>query len=103
MNGVTTLTCMPYQRGVMELSTPMEDENAIAYTVNMVATNNRVGIPPCVPDYSSTNIHIAVWNCRGITRASFLPNLRGLLAVTRDAVMALTDIRIEYDNVREIL
>jgi len=47
---------------------PMKDGNAIAYMVNMVATNAGVGIPLRVPDYSSSNIHIVVWNYRGIAR-----------------------------------
>ena len=85
------------------MSTLMEEGNVIAYTMNMVATNNRVGIPPRVPDYSSSDIRIAIWNCRGIARASFLPNLRGLLAVTRAAVIVVTNIRVGYDNAREIL
>ena len=28
------------------MSAPMEEGNAIAYTMNMVATNNRIGILP---------------------------------------------------------
>jgi len=64
------------------ISTPREEGNAITYRVNMVATNVCVGIPPRVPDYSTSDIYIATWNCRGIARASFTSNLRGLLAVT---------------------
>ena len=33
--------------------------NAIACTVNMVATNNRISIPPRLLDYSSTDICIS--------------------------------------------
>ena len=85
------------------MSAPMEEGNAIAYMVNMVATNNHVGIPPRVPDYSNSDIDIVVWNCRGIACASFLPNLRGLLTVTRATVKVVTNFRVGDDNTREIL
>ena len=80
----------------------MDEGNDIAYTVNMVATNNRISFPPRVPEYATTDIRIAVWNCRGITRASFMPNLTGLLALTMTAVMVVIDIRVGDDNAREI-
>ncbi|KAJ8446384.1 hypothetical protein Cgig2_019277 [Carnegiea gigantea] len=85
------------------ISAPMDKGNGIAYTVNMVVTNNRIGFPPRVPEYETTDICIAVWNCRDIARASFMPNLTGLLALTRATVMVVTDIRVGDNNAREIL
>ena len=50
-----------------------------------------------------SDIRIAIWNCRGVARVSFLPNLWGLLTVTRAPVMVVMDIRVGDDNAREIL
>jgi len=85
------------------ISAPMDEGNDIAYTVNMVATNSRIDFSPHVPEYATTDICVAMWNCSGIARAFFMPNLTGLLALTRAAVMVVTDIRIGDDNAREIL
>ena len=42
------------------ISTPMEEGNAIKYTVSMVATNSIIGIPLRVADYCPSDIRIAI-------------------------------------------
>ena len=60
--------------------------------VSMLATNSHVSIPPRVTDYCPSDIRNAIWNCRGIAHASFLP-----------PVLVVTDIRVGDDNARGIL
>ena len=85
------------------ISTPVEEGNGINHTRQIVLSKLHIGTLPRVSDYCRSDVWIAIWNCRGIARASFHQHLKRLLSVTRAAVTVVTDIIVEDENTRELL
>lgn len=81
----------------------MEKGNGIKCAINMLVTNSWISIPPRVSDYFPIDISIGIWNCTGIACVSFLPNLMGLLSITRAPIMVVENIRVGDENARGIL
>jgi len=81
----------------------MEKGNGIKYITNMLDTKSWISIPPRVSDYYPSDISIGIWNCKGIACISFLPNLIGLLSITRAPIMVVMNIRVGDENARGIL
>ena len=96
------------QRGQLEAQvditlTRAAEGNGMKYTFQSVLSRSHISIPPRVSDSCPIDIWIAIRYYRGIARASFHQNLRGLLLVTQEAIMVISNIWVGDENAREIL
>ncbi|KAJ8430058.1 hypothetical protein Cgig2_011593 [Carnegiea gigantea] len=55
--------------------TMLEELDSVLYDIHTRTTTNRSGMPQGVPESTTNDVHIYIWNCRGFPRASFRPNL----------------------------
>jgi len=67
------------------------------------STGSRRGVLDGVLQVSRDNVRMRTWNCKGLPRASFHPNLYTLWTMTNLAVMVLTETRTCQRNARELL
>jgi len=83
--------------------TPMESLEGVTYNAAMTLITSMRALPEGVPRTTREDVRITTWNCRGIPRATFRPNLYTLRSMTDAAVVVLTDTRSCGTNAREIL
>ena len=72
----------------------------------MTFTQKRLcceGMPEGIPCVTAEDVRVFVWNCRGIARASFCPNLFTIRSMTNSQVIVLTDTRAAGKNARSLL
>ena len=85
------------------LSRTVQQLDGLTCAVYMGRSNCTQGLPAGVPRTAFEEVRIATWNCRGIPRATFRPNLYTLRSTTESAVVVLTETRACGTNAREIL
>ncbi|KAJ8419729.1 hypothetical protein Cgig2_016201 [Carnegiea gigantea] len=83
--------------------TSLEELNSIIYDIYARTTRSNAEFADGVAQVSTEEVHVFVWNCRGIARASFRPNLFTILSLTYDGVVVLTDTRAACRNARQLL
>ena len=81
----------------------LQELDGVVYQMQIQCTDSRRGVPSGVPEVSRNEVQICTWNCRGILRASFRPNLYTLQTMTESAVMVITEIRTCQTNARDLL
>jgi len=81
----------------------VEQLDGVAYNVQLTTTTSTRGLPQGVPLATHEEVRICTWNCRGIPRATFRPNLYTLRTMTHSNVVVLTEIRASELNVRHLL
>ncbi|KAJ8421661.1 hypothetical protein Cgig2_014342 [Carnegiea gigantea] len=83
--------------------TTLNKLNGVIDDVRSAQTLSWEGLTARVPQLTHDDVLIYVWNCRGLTRASFRPNLYTLRSMTGAIVTILTDIRLRGRNTRCLL
>jgi len=83
--------------------TPLDSLDGVTYNVAMTSMTSMRGLPQGVPITTAEDVLITTWNCRGISRATFRPNLYTLSLMNDSAVVMLTDTRSCGTNGGDIL
>ena len=81
--------------------TPLDSLDGVTYNVAMTSTTSMRRLPQGVPITVAEDVRITTWNCRGIPRATFRPNL--LRSMNDSAVVVLIDTRSCGTNGGDIL
>jgi len=73
--------------------TTLKELNGIMYDVlsSMTSLSGEV-THVVVPVTAREDIHIHIWNCRGIRRASFLPNVYTMTLIIESTIVVLTSM-----------
>jgi len=82
---------------------PLEELNGVLYNVHSTTTLCNEGFPECIPSVTTEDVRVFLWNCRGIARASFRPNLFTIREVTGADIVVLTETRTAGKNARSLL
>jgi len=84
-------------------ATIVEQLDGVTYNVNLKSSTSTRGLPERLAMTTYENVRITTWNCRGIPRATFTPNLLTLRSMTQATIVLLTETRTSGMNAREIL
>ena len=60
----------------------LQELHGIIYHIKVQTTESKRGLPKGIPVASTKDVCICMWNCRGIPRASFWPDLYTLRRMT---------------------
>jgi len=82
---------------------PLEELNGVAYDVHSTTTLCNEGFPQGMPCVTTEDVRVFIWNCRGIARASFRPNLFTIREVTGADIVVLTETRAAGKNAKSLL
>ncbi|KAJ8431547.1 hypothetical protein Cgig2_029576 [Carnegiea gigantea] len=83
--------------------TSLEELNGVIYNIHARTTRSNAEFTDGVAQVSVEEVHVFIWNCRGIARASFRPNLFTILSLTHCGVVVLMDTRAAGRNERQLL
>jgi len=84
-------------------ATVVQQLDGIAYNIEVTTTTSRRGLPERVPLATHEDVRIYTWNCRGIPRVTFRPNLFTLRTMTHSNVVVLTETCACERNARQLL
>ncbi|KAJ8428679.1 hypothetical protein Cgig2_006353 [Carnegiea gigantea] len=68
----------------------LEELDGVLYNIHTRITTKRNGMSRGVPESTTNDVHIYIWNCRGIPRASFKPNLFTMTSMIQANIIVLT-------------
>ncbi|KAJ8425361.1 hypothetical protein Cgig2_032877 [Carnegiea gigantea] len=81
---------------------PSHPAENVVYEVSNATTANHSGFTSRVPPVTCQDVCIYVWNCRGLARASFRPNLFTMTSITGAYVVLLIDTRVGSRNAQRL-
>jgi len=81
----------------------VEELDGVTYDVQFTPITCVRGLPQGVRFATSDDVRIYTWNCRGIPRATFRPNLFTLTTMTNSSVVVLTETRACDRNAQQVL
>ncbi|KAJ8435884.1 hypothetical protein Cgig2_010917 [Carnegiea gigantea] len=102
----TYLLALPPGREAAKLNiklTTLNELNGIIYEVPNATTVNHRGFTSHAPPVTCQDVRIYVWNCRGLARASFRPNLFTMTSITGSYMVVLTDTCVGIRYARRLL
>lgn len=81
----------------------LEELDGVVYNIHARTTATTRGMARGVPHSTTKDVRMYVWNCRGMARASFRPDLFTMTSTTDAAVVVLTDTRATGRHARQLL
>jgi len=83
--------------------TTLEELDGVIYDIHTTSPFSSKGMAVWDPRVTADEVRVVLWNCRGIARASFRPNLFTICSLTNAQVIVLTDTRAAKKNARSLL
>jgi len=80
----------------------LEELNGVIYDVHSTTTLCNEGFLEGMPCVTTEDVRVFIWNCRGIARAPFRPNLLKIREVTGANIVVLTDTCAARKNARSL-